>query len=93
MKKKPILYIKDGCPWCAKALDFFNQHGVDIDIRDVTQSKAALERMIEISDQTKTPTFEFGDFIVADFSVDEFCDALDHAPETRRALGIGDDED
>jgi glutaredoxin 3 len=93
MKAKPILYVKDGCPWCVKALEFFNSHGVDLDIRDVNRSAEAMRRMVEVSDQTKCPTFEYGEFVVADFSVDEFLDAVDHEPEIRRTLGINEGEE
>jgi len=93
MKEKPILYIKPTCPWCKEALTFFDQHGVDLKVLDVSNDRSAMNRMVNISGQTKVPTFEFGDFIVADFDVDEFRIELDEVPETRRALGIGDDED
>lgn len=92
VKNKPILYVKNGCPWCIKALDFFNGHGVDLEVRDVLRSKEAMSRMVAISDQTKCPTFEYGEFVVADFSVDEFMDALAHQPDTARRLGINIDE-
>ncbi|MDR2863016.1 MAG: glutaredoxin family protein [Puniceicoccales bacterium] len=92
-QQKPLLYIKKGCPWCIEALNFFNSHGVDLDVRDVTKDSAALSRMIEVSNQTKCPTFELGDFVVADFSVDEFLDALDHEPEIRGQLGLGEDDE
>jgi len=89
----PILYIKPGCPWCREALSFFSQHGVEVEVRDVTASRQSMERMAEISGQTKTPTFEFGEFIVADFDVDEFLDALGQVPEIKQQLGFGDEED
>ncbi len=89
MSQKPVLYIKSGCPWCVAALDFFKQHGVALDVREVRQDAAARERMETISGQTKTPTFEFGDFMVADFDVEEFCAALRQAPlAVRQALGL-----
>lgn len=87
---KPIVYIKPGCPWCNEALAYFQQHGVDIDVRDVTRNRASMQRMIEISGQSLTPTFEYGDFVVADFSVDEFVDEIAEEPEVRRRLGLGD---
>jgi glutaredoxin len=90
--QKPILYIKRECPWCIQALNFFNETGVELDVRDVHEDKSAMQRMIEISAQTKCPTFEFGDFVVADFNVDEFIDALDHEPDIRRELGIGEED-
>lgn len=93
MSQKPILYIKRGCPWCREALGFFSQHGIEVDVRDVNQSAQNMQRMIEISGQALTPTFEYGEFVVADFSVGEFLDELEQVPEIRRELGIGDDED
>lgn len=89
MSQKPVLYIKSGCPWCVAALDFFQQHGVALDVRDVREDAVARERMEAISGQTKTPTFEFGDFVVVDFDVEEFCTALRQAPlSVRQALGL-----
>lgn len=93
MKERPILYTKPGCPWCAQALTFFNQHGVDILIKDVNRDLAAMKRMVDVSGQTLTPTFEFGEFVVADFSVDEFLAELEEVPEIRFALGLGQEED
>ncbi len=93
MKTIPILYIKRGCPWCRQAKSFFDQHGVELDIRDVGASNGNMKRMIEVSEQTMTPTFEYGDFVVADFSVDEFQAELEERPDVRMELGIGDDED
>jgi glutaredoxin len=93
MKHKPILYTKPGCPWCREALAFFSQHGVELDVRDVTANEAARQRMVEISGQAKTPTFEYGDFVVADFSVNELLDELEQVPEIKKELGLGDDED
>lgn len=90
MSKRPILYIKPGCPWCREAVAYFQHHGVDYDVRDVTRSTADYQRMIEISGQTLTPTLEYDDFIVADFSVDELIDALNECPEVRAGLGLGD---
>jgi glutaredoxin 3 len=89
--KKPILYIKPGCPWCRSARSYFEQHGIQLDIRDVIANQSDMDRMVEISGQTLTPTFEFGEFMVADFSVDEFEAELEEFPEVRRELGIDDE--
>ena len=35
INKLPILYIKSGCPWCREALTFFNEQGVQVEVRDV----------------------------------------------------------
>lgn len=93
MKTQPILYIKPGCPWCREARSFFDQNGIAIEIRDVTKSKAAMQRMIQISGQTLTPTFEYGEFVVADFSVNELNEELDQFPELRAELGLGSEDE
>jgi glutaredoxin 3 len=92
-KKTPILYIKRGCPWCREATSFLSQHGVKLDIRDVNESSADMDRMVEISGQTLTPTFEYNDFVVSDFSVEEFQEELEQVPEVKSELGFGEEED
>jgi glutaredoxin len=91
-KTFPILYVKSGCPWCREALSFFNSQGVDLDVRDVNANAKDMDAMVNISGQTKTPTLEYEDFVVADFSVDEFLAELSEFPEVRQKLGISDDE-
>ena len=88
----PILYIKAGCPWCTEALSFFNANGVELDVRDVNRSAKDMDAMVALSGQTKTPTFEYGDFVVADFDVGEFLAELNEFPEVRKQLGIHDAE-
>jgi glutaredoxin len=92
-RNTPILYIKPGCPWCREALSFFSQHGVEVEVRDVNGDSRNMQRMVEASGQTLTPTFEFGEFIVADFSVEEFQDELSQVPEVAQQLGFGESED
>lgn len=93
MNGKPTLYIKRGCPWCREAMAFFSEHGIEVDVRDVNASRQNMDRMVAVSEQTLTPTFEYGDFVVADFSVDEFLDELEQHPEIKRQFGIADDEE
>jgi glutaredoxin len=91
-KKLPILYVKSGCPWCTEALSFFNGQGVELDVREVSSNAKNMDAMVAVSGQTKAPTFEFEDFVVADFDVDEFLAELNEFPEVRQKLGISDDE-
>jgi glutaredoxin len=93
MKKEPILYVKDGCPWCAQAMAFFDRHGIPLDIREVRNNAENMKELIAASGQSSTPTFVYDDFIVADFSINEFLDELDQMPEVRLQLGIPDDEE
>lgn len=88
----PILYVKSGCPWCREALSFFNGQGVELDVRDVSTNPKDMDAMVNISGQTKAPTFEYEDFVVADFSVDEFLAELNDFPEVRHNLGLSDSD-
>lgn len=90
MKSRPILYIKSGCPWCSEALSYFAAQNVELDVKDVRSDEAAGRRLKEISGQTLTPTLEYGDFVVADFGVDEFIAASKKRPEVREELGLKD---
>ena len=89
---KPILYVKTGCPWCTEAISYFNSQGVELEIRNVSQNSDFMNAMVAVSGQTKAPTFEFGEFSVADFSVDEFLAELNAFPEIRKKIGLCDKE-
>jgi len=85
---KPILYIKQGCPWCSDALRYFSQVGLELELVDVRTDYSRMPELEAISGQTKTPTLKNGDFVVADFDVDEFKQALRENPAEAEKLGI-----
>jgi len=68
----PIFYTKPGCPWCVEALEFFAQQGVKLDVRDVVADIHQLRQLVSLTGQSKCPSLRSGDFIFADFSVEEF---------------------
>jgi hypothetical protein len=41
-----------------------------------------------VSGQSKTPTLQNGDFVVADFDIEEFEDAMSKNPEEAKKLGL-----
>lgn len=88
MSADPILFIKPGCPWCRAAMAFFQQHGVAVDIRDVLSNREDFQRMVEVSGQALTPTLEYDDFVVPDFSTDELLYALEQRPDVKTRLGL-----
>ena len=85
---KPVLYIKQGCPWCVDALKYFSDAGLEIVVVDVRMDPSRLSELLEVSGQTKTPTFKNGDFLVADFDISEFKQALYENPEEAKKLEI-----
>ena len=83
---KPTLYVKQGCPWCVDALAYFNAKGIDLEVIHVREEPKRMNKLIEVSGQTMTPTFKHGDFVVADFDLEEFEAALEQNPEAKNNL-------
>ena len=83
---KPTLYVKQGCPWCIDALTYFNAKGIDLEVIDVRTEPERMKELVEVSGQSMTPTFKHGDFMVADFDLEEFETALEKNLEARNNL-------
>ena len=83
---KPTLYVKQGCPWCIDALAYFNAKGIDLEVIDVRAEPKRMNELIEVSGQSMTPTFKHGDFVVADFDLEEFEAALEQNPKAKNNL-------
>ena len=84
----PILYVKQGCPWCIDAIEFFKKIGLSLDIIDVIKNPDSMKDLIECSGQNKTPTLKNGTFVVADFDIDEFKMAMSKNPAEAKKLGF-----
>ena len=84
----PVFYTKPGCPWCTQALEYFAQQGVKLDVRDVLADMHQMRQLVALTGQSKCPSFRYGDFIVADFSVDEFINKARKHPAVCAELGL-----
>ena len=85
---KPKLYVKAGCPWCIDAIAYFKSKSMDLDIIDVRTDPTKMPELIEISGQSKTPTLQNGEFVVADFDIEEFEEAMSKNPVEAKKLGL-----
>ena len=83
---KPILYVKQGCPWCIDALDYFQARGLELEVVDVRAEPKRMKELIDVSGQSMTPTFKHGEFLVADFDLEEFEAALEQNPKAKNNL-------
>ena len=83
---KPTLYVKQGCPWCVNALDYFQAKGLELEVVDVRAEPMRMKELVEVSGQSMTPTFKDGDFLVADFDLEEFEAALEKNPQAKNNL-------
>ena len=68
---KPILYIKIGCPWCEEVTDYLEAKKIVHDTVVVSGDREAMQRMIDLSGQSKAPTMDWDGEVLADFGVDE----------------------
>ncbi len=93
MTRLPILYVSPESSVCREALAYFAQHGVALQIRDVLTHSENMKRLVEVSGQFNTPTLEFGEYVIPDFTIGELIEELDAAPELKKALGFGADEE
>ena len=85
---KPKLFVKEGCPWCIDALAYFETKSLSLDIIDVRKEPSKMDGLLAVSGQSKTPTLQNGDFVVADFDIGEFEDAMSKNPEEAKKLGL-----
>ena len=86
--KEPILYVKQGCPWCVDALAYFEDKQIKLNVVDVRNDPRKMDELLEVSGQTLTPTLKNGDFVVADFDLQEFEQVLSANPEEAEKLGF-----
>jgi glutaredoxin 3 len=49
------LYIKDGCPYCAKQMQEFDREGVAYRVYNVSRDAAALKKVKEVYGADKVP--------------------------------------
>ncbi|MBA3651430.1 MAG: glutaredoxin family protein [Chthoniobacterales bacterium] len=77
----PILYIKRGCPYCKAASNYLDQHQVAYEEVEVRSDPAQMQKLQEISGQSKTPTLVWDGDVLANFGTEELEPFLrEHAP-------------
>lgn len=67
----PILYIKRGCPYCKAASNYLDQHQVAYEEVEVRSDPAQMQKLQQISGQSKTPTLVWDGDVLANFGTEE----------------------
>jgi len=52
--KKVVIYTKDYCPYCDRAKNYFREHKIPFEERDVTNNPILLEEMLKRSNGRRT---------------------------------------
>ena len=70
----PILYVKRGCPYCTAATNYLDQQQISYETVEVRSDPEQMEKLQEVSGQTKTPTMVWDGDVLANFGTDELAD-------------------
>ena len=54
-EKNLELYIKNGCPYCHKVLAFMDANGIELPLRNIDESDADRERLVEVGGKRQVP--------------------------------------
>jgi glutaredoxin len=65
------LFIKPYCPWCQKAMNWLDEHGIKYEKLDVIADSAAFDEMVRLSGQESAPVIEVDGKVLADFGPEE----------------------
>ena len=72
MKPQSVrLFIKPSCGWCDEAVEWLDARGVAYECIDVIRDRAAFDEMRALTGQTKAPSIQVDDEVLADFGADE----------------------
>lgn len=67
----PTLYVKRGCPYCKAATDYLDQHQIAYETVEVRGDPDQMQKLQELSGQTKTPTMVWNGDVLANFGTEE----------------------
>jgi len=68
---KPLLYVKQGCPYCREATEYLDQRKIEYTKIEVRGDAVQMQKLKDISGQTKTPTLDWDGAVLANFGVEE----------------------
>jgi len=74
---KPTLYVKTGCPYCAAAIDYLDQHQIAYSKIDVAGDEQAMRELQNVSGQSRTPTLRWNGEVLPDFGVNDLAPFLE----------------
>jgi glutaredoxin-like YruB-family protein len=74
-KKKVIVYVAEWCPWCHRATDYFSEHKIPFEARDIEQGSYAQESMKK-SGQAGIPVIDIDGQIIVGFDQKKIAEIL-----------------
>ena len=77
MENERILYVKNGCPWCAEVEQYLASHNIEVKKVVVSGNREAIDEMVALSGQSKAPTLDWEGEVLANFGVEELVPFLE----------------
>lgn len=62
------VYTTPQCPWCHKAKEYLDEHGVDYEEKNVAEDREAADKMIDLTGQRSVPVISKGSLYVVGYS-------------------------
>jgi glutaredoxin-like YruB-family protein len=75
-QKKVIIYTAVWCPWCKRTKQFFDEHGVKYEERDIEKDPKNAEEVVEKSGQMGIPVTDIDGEIVVGFDKERLSELL-----------------
>ncbi len=75
--KHIVIYTTPTCVYCKMAKDFFKEHQIAYEEKDVSLDSAAREKMIEISGQLGVPVIDIEGEIIVGFNKERIAKILE----------------
>jgi glutaredoxin 3 len=69
-KARVRVYSAPRCPWCQRAKDFLNEHGIEFEDVNVLDDKEAGKEIADRTGQLGIPVIEIGNELVVGFDRD-----------------------
>lgn len=66
--KKVIIYTKDPCPYCVRAINFMNDKGIVFDEIDLTESPDEIDRIKNETGWRTVPIIMIGDKLIGGYT-------------------------
>ena len=54
-ERELVLYYKPTCPFCRKVLDFMNEDGIELPMRDIVADEDARQALIDVGGKQQVP--------------------------------------
>lgn len=62
------VYTTPQCPWCNRAKEYLENHGVDYEEKNVAEDREAADQMIDLTGQRSVPVIAKGSLYVVGYS-------------------------